>query len=138
VKPARAQGNHFRVVDRAPAQRPRPGQQLRHLERLGEVVVGAGVEAGDHVGGAAERGQHQYAGADGPLTQPCDDVQAVDSRQAAIHDNQPVLSSQSEVESALTVGRVIGGIALGGEKVNQHFGKLAIILYEEKSTRAVG
>jgi hypothetical protein len=42
----------------AAQHRPEPGQQLSHRERLGHVVVGAGVERADLVAGAAPAGQH--------------------------------------------------------------------------------
>ena len=43
----------------APQQRAQPGQQLLQRERLGEVVVGAGVEALDPVTDGVAGGQHQ-------------------------------------------------------------------------------
>jgi hypothetical protein len=41
------------------------------------------------------------------------------------------------MESALTVGCVVCGVTLGGEQVNQHSGKLTIVLHKEESAGAV-
>ena len=43
----------------APQQRPDAGEQLAEIERLGEVVVGSGVEAGDAVSCGGSGGEHQ-------------------------------------------------------------------------------
>ena len=42
-----------------PQQGAHPGEQLVELERLGQVVVGAGIEPGDAVGGLRACGEHQ-------------------------------------------------------------------------------
>ena len=56
-RPGRRPSTGDPVVVRAPAaQRPQPGEQLVEVERLGQVVVGAGVEAGDAVA-APRRGR---------------------------------------------------------------------------------
>ena len=48
------------VVDgAAPQQRAEPGQQLLERERLGQVVVGPGVEPGDPVRDGVARGEHE-------------------------------------------------------------------------------
>src|SRR4051794_1314792 len=54
-----ADGERLRRPLREPADaRPDPSQQLLRLERLHDVVVGPGLEAGDHVDRVALRGQH--------------------------------------------------------------------------------
>jgi hypothetical protein len=47
--------------ERGPAQqRPQPGEQFGHLEGLGQIVVGAGVQSGGPVGDFGARGEHQH------------------------------------------------------------------------------
>ena len=46
----------------APQQRAQPRPQFLERERLGQVVVGAGVQPGDPVGHQVSRGQHQDRG----------------------------------------------------------------------------
>ena len=63
------------VGRRRPAQRrPQPGQQLVHAERLGHVVVGAGVERGDLVRLAVAGGEHDDRHLR-PAPQPADDLE---------------------------------------------------------------
>ena len=72
---------------RAPDQRAQPRQQLLEVKGLGEVVVGAGVDAGDLLVPAVARGEDQHrhrapAGAPAP-----EHAQAVEPRQSEIeHD----------------------------------------------------
>ena len=49
-------GMHFAAP---PRERAQPSEQLAEIERLGEVVVGAGIEAGDALLDGVERRQHQ-------------------------------------------------------------------------------
>ena len=46
------------LFSKAAQLRPQPSQQHRHLEGLGDVVVGAGVEAAHDVHLAVRAGQH--------------------------------------------------------------------------------
>ena len=83
LQPAEAQDVGLRRA-LAPAQDgAQPRQQLARLERLGQVVVGAQLEADDAVHGVAARGQHQdrrlRAGAHAPA-----DLEAVDIGQHQI------------------------------------------------------
>ena len=41
-------------------ERTEPGQQLAEIERLDQVVVGAGVQPGDPVSRGIPRSQHQH------------------------------------------------------------------------------
>src|SRR4051812_10764386 len=71
---------------RAPAQeRAQPGEQLLALERLDEIVVGAGVEALDarldRVAGGEHEDRYVVGGAQAP-----GDLDAVDLRQAEVED----------------------------------------------------
>ena len=70
-----------------PQQRLHPGDELRHLEGLGEIIVGAAVETLDLVAGGGPGGQHEdrypLAGR-AALFQP---VAAVPVGQAEIEDD---------------------------------------------------
>ena len=52
------------MVEVTTAQRPQPGEQLVDVEGLGEVVVGAGVEALDALARVAPRGARPPGGDD--------------------------------------------------------------------------
>ena len=65
----------------ATQQRLDPRQQLRHLERLDQVVVGAQLEADDLVDDLAPRGQHQDRRLHALLAKRAADVEAVAARE---------------------------------------------------------
>ena len=64
-----------------------PGQQFLHAERLGHVVVRAGVQRLDLVGAVGPAGQHDDRGL-GPAAQPLDDLDAVQVGQAQVEEHQ--------------------------------------------------
>src|SRR5579884_812114 len=92
------------------------GEQLLEGERLGEVVVGAGVEAGDLVLGGVERGEQEDGCGDALATQRAADADAVAAREEDVeHD---------DVE-AVVVGphERVGGVA-----VAQHLHLVPLVL----------
>ena len=72
----------------AAEQGPDPGQQLVEGEGLGQVVVGAGVEAGDPVGHLVAGGEHEHRRAVAPLPQQAADGQPVDPRHHHVEHDQ--------------------------------------------------
>jgi hypothetical protein len=64
-----------------------PGEQLAHRERLGHVVVGAGVERADLVAGAGPPGQHDDR-RPGPPAERGDHLGAVHVGQAKVEDHR--------------------------------------------------
>ena len=77
-----------RSVAGAPQERRRPGHELGERERLREVVVAAGVEAGEPVGERVARGQEQHGRPDPLRAHGLADVAAVGVRQADVEDEQ--------------------------------------------------
>ena len=71
----------------AAQQRAHPRQQLAQRERLDEVVVGAGVQAGDAVVDLAARGEHQHRRAVAALAQAPAHLQAVDAGHRDVEDD---------------------------------------------------
>ncbi len=63
------------------------GQQFAHAERLGQVVVGAGVERGDLVFLLPASREHDHRRRQ-PFAQGSQHVQAVLVRQAQIEDDE--------------------------------------------------
>jgi len=73
---------------RAPAQRDDPGDKLREVERLGQVVVGTQVEPVDPLLGRAGGRQHQNPGPSPAAGQPGADLVPVHRRQVPVeHDH---------------------------------------------------
>src|SRR5262249_14346409 len=79
------------------------GDQLAQLTRLGEVIVGAELEADDAVDGARRRGEH-------------DDRHARALLEGA-HDGEPVLLRHVEVEDDEVSRRLLEQLAQGGTAV---------------------
>ena len=74
----------------AAAERPQTRDQFFERERLGQVVVGPEVEAGDPVLDGARRGQHQYARGALARHQLAADLVAVHERQVAVEDDDVI------------------------------------------------
>ena len=95
----------------AAQQRLNPHHQLLEIEGLGQVVVGAGVEAAHLVLGAAQGGEHQDRDARGPLVapQPLAEGEAIHLGQHQIQQDQvgAVLKGQG-----LALDAVIGAVHL--------------------------
>ena len=88
---------HRRTGSRRPAagRRRRPAQlgldarqQLHHLERLGDVVVGAELQADDLVDDLAARGQHDHRRLDAAAAQLAQHVEAVHPRQHHVEQDE--------------------------------------------------
>ena len=106
-------------------------QQLLHVERLGDVVVGAGVHAGDLVAPAVAGGEdddrHLALGA-APLLEHAD---AVHLRQADVEDDDVVGLGLAEEVALLAVEGGIDGVARVGQRRDQLAIEIAIILDDQ-------
>ena len=71
----------------AAQQRPQPGEQLLQRERLGEVVVRAGVEALDPVADRVPRGEHEDGEVVAGLAQRLGGLDPVEPRHHHVHDH---------------------------------------------------
>ena len=99
----------------APQQGAQPGQQLLEVEGLGEIVVGAGIEALDTVVNGAARGQHEDGSAKARAAKfPADGV-AVLHRQHDVEDHDIVLVDGGLVQRLFAVAGDIDGVGLFAE-----------------------
>ena len=76
---------------RAALERADAGEQLAEVERLDEVVVGAGVEAADPVGRGVPGGQHEQRGRAAVAAGPGHDVDALGAGHPPVDDRHVVL-----------------------------------------------
>ena len=88
ARPQRLRLRHRRVLGHPAQVGAHAGQQLREPERLDEVVVGAGVEAGDDVELLVARREDQDRQLGSRAAQSPADLDAVDVRQAEIEDHE--------------------------------------------------
>ena len=87
-----------RLGGAAPQQGPDPGEQFGEPEGLGDVVVGAGVEADDGVHLVGAGGQHEDRHAVALGAQPAADLEAVHAGQAEVEHDQVDAALQPGVE----------------------------------------
>ncbi len=107
------------LVAGAPQQRSHAGQQLAQRERLDEVVVGAGVEAGDAVVDLLARGQHQHGRAVAAVAQPAADLEAVDVGHRDVEDHGVVGRAGELLERFAPVDRLRHFVALERQRARQ-------------------
>ena len=72
---------------------------------LAEIVVGAGVEAGDAVLDRAARGEDQHRRADAGLAQAAQQLAAVRVRQTEVEDDQIVGIEQQQAPGVVDASR---------------------------------
>ena len=115
----------------APHQRPQPGEQLGEGERLGQVVVGAAVEAGDPVGDRVARGQQQDRRPDPGLAQPPADLEPVDPGQHDVEHDRVVVGRLGHPERVLALDRDVGGDSLAAHPAPDQAGHLHLVLDDQ-------
>ena len=113
----------MRHAGAAPDHGAHPRQQLAHLERLQDVVVGAAVDAAYLLAPAAAGGEHQHRDHHAAGAPALEQRQPVDARQPQIEDDRVVLLGGGEKVGALAVGGDVDHIpalsAAGGEPAGQ-------------------
>src|SRR3954468_6821970 len=121
-----------RAAPRRPAaqQRAQAGEQLLALERLDEVVVGAGVEALDARLDGVARGEHEDRHVVGRAQAPRD-LDAVDLREAEIEDHEVGMVGGGLVERGLAVARDPHVVAVQAQRALQDLGDLVVVLDDE-------
>jgi len=129
---AGTQRAHPRVVEVAAAQRAQSGQQLVHVERLGEVVLRARIQTGHPLRGVGERGQHQHGEGESAAPPPVQQVQPLDRRQPSVQDDHVVAAGEPEMQPGVPVAGDVDPVALVPEQLAQHPGELGVVLDEQQ------
>ena len=119
----------------APQQRADPREQLLALERLRQVVVGAGVEAADAVLGLGASGQHQDRHV-ALRAQAAADLDAVEAGQAEVEHDEVRDEAGGDVERLDAVGRGAHLVALVAQRAAQDVGDLLVVLDDEDAAAA--
>ena len=121
---------------RAAQQGAHPRHQLVAPEGLRLVVVRPAVQADDGVDllGAGGQDQDGHGGADG--ADAATDLQAVDSRQAEVQDDQVVGSGHPGGRRGLAVGDDLHVVALPPERPGQRIRDGGVVFYEEHERHA--
>ena len=115
----------------APVERPQPRQQLVEVERLDEVVVGAGVEPGHAVGHAVAGREHEDRRAQAVLAQPAAGLEAVDLRQVDVEHDHVVAVGGGHPERVLAGHRDVGQQAAFAQALTDQLGELDLVFHYE-------
>lgn len=108
----------------------RPCEQLLNRKRLGQVIVGAGIEPCHLVHHGIARGDHNHRHilvlADTPQ-----DLHAVELRQQHIEQNQIVVALQRQVHGGAAIGGVLHLVALVLQFERHKAGDFLLVLYNQ-------
>ena len=117
----------------ASQQAAQPRQQDLQLERLGQVVIGAGLEPLQHISRPAARGQHQHGNEVACRPQLLHDIKAVAARQHHVEDHRIVGGAigQQPVKRRLAVAVHIDHMALGFKVEPQALGEVRLVFDDQ-------
>ncbi len=121
------------VADRAAQQRADAGQHLLQVERLGDVIVGAGIEALHLVAPAVAGGQQQHRHGAAGAAPRLQHRNAVQLGQPDIQDDGVIGLGLAEVVSLLAVEGAIDHIAGVGQRRRELAVEVGIILDDEEA-----
>ena len=129
-----ARGEHRRTLGRAaPDQRAQPGDENGVRERLGQVVIGAGVERFDFVPLAFLGGEHEDRRPHAFFAQRRTDAVAVQARQHDVEHDRVVGVLARHPEPVGTVERDVDREALGFEPGSQPGREPLLVLDDQHS-----
>jgi hypothetical protein len=117
----------------APQQGPQPGEQLGEGERLGQVVVGPGVEAVDAIADRVARGEHDDRHPPALVTEPAAHVEPVRRRDHRVEHDGVVGELASRPQSVFAVGGDVDGVSLALQAPLEERGHLLVVLDNAKA-----
>jgi hypothetical protein len=117
----------------APHQRADSGEQFGEPERLGDVVVGAGIQALHGVELLGARREDQHGDARARLSDAPADLQPVEARQPHVEHEQVVFALDSAPGGLGAVGDDLDLVALAGERALERVGDPGVVLGEQQA-----
>jgi hypothetical protein len=121
------------VVDPPSSKGANPGPELRHRERLRQVVVGAAVQAGYPVGNAVERREHEDRLVETAIAQGRTDGEAIKPRQDHIEDHELVRIGVGKLERDRAVGNDVDRVTVGSQAAPDRIGDGRLVLNNENA-----
>ena len=122
---------------RPPQRGAQPGEQLVHAERLGDEVVGAGIERGDLVGlllAHREDDDRDLA----PAPESLDHLDPVDARQAEVEHDDIGMVARRELEALLARLGQVDVVAAGPQVDAERAPDLRLVVDDEHPAHAAG
>ena len=121
------------VAGGAAQQRAQASQHLLHVERLGDVIVGAGVEALHLVAPAVARGQDQHRHRAARLAPGLEHGNAVALGQADVEHDRVIGLGVAEKPAFLAVEGPVDGVARRFQRRRDLAVEIAIVFDDEKA-----
>jgi hypothetical protein len=119
------------MARRAPDQPAQPRDQLAHRERLGEIIVGAGIDALDLLGPVAARGQHHHRKGAARRAPALQHRQAIEPRQAEIEDHRGIILDIAAKPRILAVAAMIDDETRIAQRLGEVGRDLGIVLDQQ-------
>src|SRR5690606_18265509 len=108
-----------------------PGCQLSDRERLGEIVIGAGVETLLFVADSIFAGEKNYRRIAAFSPEFPDYIDALEEREVPVDDGDIVFVDAQEVEPGSAVVAYVHGIAFGGEPLHHHVRQVSVVFDQQ-------
>ena len=108
-------------------------EELGEFEGLGDVIVGAELEADYFIDGEAARGQHEDGEFEALLAELAADFEAIDAGERNVEQDQIEGLGGGALDGKLAGGGVIDGVAFGCEPVGQRHRERGLIFHYENS-----
>ncbi len=123
------------ALDRLAAahERPRARFQLRQRERLGDVVVGAEIEAPHAVRFGVVGGKNQDAPRVASAAQLAQHVESVDARKAEVEHDQVVVLLRASPQGQLPRLSMVHGVARLSQRSYEPIGQRLVVLDDQNS-----
>ena len=121
------------VAGRAAQQRAHARQHFLEMKWLGDIIVGAGVEALHLVAPAVARGQHEHRHGAAGAAPGFQDRDAVHLRQADIENDRVVGFGLAEIMALLAVEGAIDDIAGVGQRGGELAVEIGVVLDHEEA-----
>ncbi|MNZ11343.1 hypothetical protein D3C78_282060 [compost metagenome] len=129
---ARVLDEHLGPPGTAPEQGAQAGLELVEVERLDQVIVGAGIQASDAVFGCIARGKDQNRQAVAPRPHPAQQLDATQPRQPEVEDHQVECFVLQGMQPAQAIAQPVEGIALLAQPVADPLTQSGIILNQQQ------
>jgi hypothetical protein len=121
----------LRARGHAPQQRLEPRHQLDCLERLGEIIVGAQLQADHFVHDLPSRRQHHDRRGHAALTQLAADIEAVHPGQHDVEDDEIVATCRRPGQPGFPVAGRLDAVALADQPIAEREPESGFVLDEQ-------
>ena len=127
---AAAQAHHRRAVA-APGDRVKAADQLRRLERLGQIIIRAAVQPRQPVFQCGPGSEHQDGDGDLFFPEGTQHGKTVHAGQHDVENDRVILGAHRPVQAVVSVVNRINGDPLFFQQLTDRRGKLPVVLHQQ-------